>query len=108
MRFSVIDEPQFNFDKIEFTLNTTGSNISGMENELRISRIPGKELIITQTSPKEIQLIKVYNISGTHILTIDRPGLQACIQTVGLSAGIYLIQVQTRDGIICVKIYIGS
>ncbi len=108
MRFCVIDEPQFNFDKIEFTLNTTGLNKTRMENDLRLSRIPGRELIITHESPEEIQLIKVFSITGTHILSIDHPGIQARIQTGGLRTGIYLIQVHTRDGIKCVKTHIGS
>jgi hypothetical protein len=108
MRFCVIDEPQFNFDKIEFTLNTTGIKKTGMENEIRLFRVPGGELIITQTTPEEIQLIKVFSITGTHILSIDHPGVKARIQTGGLSTGIYLIQVHTRDGIKCVKTYIGS
>ncbi|MCK5134984.1 MAG: cellulase family glycosylhydrolase [Bacteroidales bacterium] len=108
MRFSVIDEPLFNFDKIEFTLNTTGMRNPGMVDGLRISKDPGGQLIITQDDTAEIRMIRIYSMSGTLIQIIDHPGHPARISTCGISTGLYIIQVHTQDHLKNIKTYIGS
>lgn len=93
MRFSIISNPVFNIDKINFELKGT-TNVVDIEVEkpYYIYLNDSKEIVITQKSSQQLNKIGLYSITGSLLKVIKNPGLQTVIQTNDLPAGIYVIQ----------------
>jgi aryl-phospho-beta-D-glucosidase BglC (GH1 family) len=96
MRFTVLSEPLFNIDKLVFTLNTSAAELSNTRNNFTVFQDQNRELVI-DINEASVLCIRIYNITGALIHTIDHPGKYSRISTNGMPAGIYFIQVFTDD-----------
>ncbi len=98
MRFTVISQPLFNIDKIDFTLNTTGLNPSLKDAaDLMVYQEQGGDLIITLNDHAPIELISMYNLSGAVVCSVQNPDRPCRLSTDGMGKGIYIIKAFSRE-----------
>ena len=95
MRFTVVANPLFNIDKFEFDLKTSNRDFEiKPERPFHINQT-SNEIIVTQNSSHNLNHIGLYSVTGSLIKVIKNPGNQTAISTVGLPAGVYIIQAST-------------
>ena len=95
MRFTVIANPLFNIDKFEFDLKTANRDFEiNPEKPFHINQT-SKEIIVTQNPKQNLSHLALYSVTGSLIKAIKNPGNQTVIPTVGLPAGVYIIQAST-------------
>ncbi|MEN8227104.1 MAG: cellulase family glycosylhydrolase [Bacteroidota bacterium] len=104
MRFTVIDLPLFNIDKIDFALNTTGiGNLLPDEEALTLFLDPGGDLIITMQDHGPIELLYMYSLSGALVRSIQQPDHPCRLSTDGMESGIYIIKAFSSNHVHYVK-----
>ena len=105
MRFTVIDQPLFNIDKIIFRLPTSGSGpIQSAEESLEIYQNQHRELIIKHKDAASLRTIKMYNLCGSLIYATS--GNSSMIPSLDLPAGIYIIRAACDKHVYTAKIYL--
>ncbi len=93
MRFSIIEEPQFNFDRIEFTLNTTGIGYAEKVSDLLVYKNLQGDLIIHSSEGSQFEMVRIYDMKGCLVQTLERTGQPAFVQAESMLPGIYVIHV---------------
>jgi len=95
LRFTVVANPLFNIDKFEFDLKTANRDFEiNPEKPFHINQT-SKEIIVTQNPKQNLSHLALYSVTGSLIKAIKNPGNQTVIPTVGLPAGVYIIQAST-------------
>lgn len=99
LRFTVVANPIFNIDKMEFDLKTA-SRFFETEPDRKLFELIAthNEIIITQNSNQELSEVGLYSITGSLIKMVKNPGFQTVIQTATLPAGVYIIQAASSSG----------
>jgi aryl-phospho-beta-D-glucosidase BglC (GH1 family) len=106
MRFTVIDLPSFNIDKIVFE-SQNGVEVRESDNLLfTVYQNQNGELTIIADSKSPIHLIQIYNITGSMVYSLTDPDIDLKISTSGMPSGIYIIQALSDKQKICRKIII--
>lgn len=106
LRFTVVDEPQFNFDKMVVTLNTVGAGTIQAEPEIRIYVNPHRQLVIKTVGSTVSGPIRIFDIQGRTISSIPDPEPGATATTVSIPSGIYLVQVPSGPNIYTRKVLV--
>ena len=97
MRFTVLSKPLFNIDKLVFTLSTSATKILNAPNtSFTVFQDQNRELVI-DINEASVKWIRVYNITGALIHTIDHREKYSRVSTSGMPGGIYFIQAHTED-----------
>lgn len=92
IRFTVLSNPGFNFDNVQFELVTgIGQFNRNSKKSFQIYQNSDKKLIIKQVENKPIERINLYTITGKLISVKYPSGSEINIQTNHLPKGIYII-----------------
>ncbi|MEN8228492.1 MAG: cellulase family glycosylhydrolase [Bacteroidota bacterium] len=107
MRFTVIDQPLFNIDKIDFALNTTGINpfIKDAE-DLIVFQGPEGDVLVPLPDNHHTELVSMYSLSGKVIRSKQHPDRPCHLATDGLEKGIYIIKAFSSGQVHSAKILI--
>ncbi len=93
MRFSITDKPLFNIDFFDFKKNIPLGNIPDLtENQFNVIQ-NRQELIFDLGIGQQAETIKIYNILGSSVKTIQSPGTNFRISTQDFHSGVYIVQV---------------
>ena len=93
MRFSIIDKPLFNIDFFEFKKNIpVGNDQELTDNQFNFFQ-NRQELIFDLGTNKQVETIKIYNLLGSVVKTIQSPGTNFRISTQNFQSGVYIVQV---------------
>jgi hypothetical protein len=107
MRFSVIESPMFNFDKVVFEIAVTPTiNRDRQYNTFYAFQNQNHELVFDLNPENTIKWIRVCDITGRLICTVRNPEKNQIISTLGMPEGIYIFEALTDDGLSSVKIRI--
>ena len=115
LRFTVIDQPAFNFDQMEFSpVTSAGGSLPGttagdQPGGIRVTEDGDGCLVIRHHGAASPSVIRVHDLTGSAVAMAEiKPGEQVCLELPGLKAGIYIISAvsgQRRD---CVKMMVRS
>jgi len=104
----LIAENECGTDEFCDTLNLTGINDLG-EDELNITMFPnpshGKLNLRIAGNRTEIDLVKIYDITGKEVYEIDGP-LHAAIDIGSLKVGIYLVRIFSDERVSTMKLHL--
>jgi hypothetical protein len=93
MRFSVIDHPQYNIDKVVFTLDATGMEKDKLpSSSLILYQENGGDLLISTPEASLLTQVQVFDLRGKLIALSKDPSSIQRIPRHQLPAGIYLIR----------------
>ncbi len=103
MRFTVIDKPLFNIDKLTFSLVTSGTGPrESIGGSLTVYQNQNREIILHLKGEKTIQTVKLYDLKGS--LIYSTAGTRPLISAMYIPAGIYIIQAAGDDRVYSSKI----
>ena len=92
MRLTFIDKPLFNIDFLDFKkINPTGTTQITINDAFTVFQ-KQQELIFKVKIHFPVQNIKIYNILGSVIKTIEKPETNFSIPTQDLHSGVYIVQ----------------
>jgi hypothetical protein len=107
MRFTILEGPSFNIDKIEFELATsTQPSVTQQTFGFSLYQNRTKELFINQKSGTELILLNIYNLNGSLIKTITKPNLTEKVSGAEFPAGLYIVKGYSKKGNYSEKIVI--
>jgi aryl-phospho-beta-D-glucosidase BglC (GH1 family) len=106
MRFTVIDDPLFNIDKIDFGLFIDAVDVTESDNPFVIYQNHVNELIMNYDNSFTIHDICFYNMTGSLVYSKVNPGNILKIPLSGISSGIYIVKVSTDKQLFSSKIFI--
>lgn len=107
MRFTVISDPLFNIDKIDFSLKINSVEIANASDfSFSVYQNQNYELILNNNNSASIRNIRIYDITGSLIYSVTDSANDLKIPVSGISSGIYIVQVLTDDNYYCKKIVI--
>lgn len=104
MRFTVIDDPLFNIDKFEFSLDNTSAEQYPEHSSFQAYVNKHREIIIKFKEGSDISILHLYDVRGNRIKSITAPSSNPKIQTSDLENGIYIIQALSNQMNITKKI----
>lgn len=104
MRFTVIDDPLFNIDKIVFEPQTNSVDILKPDNVFTVFQNQNLELVFNFDNTTSVRLVQIYDITGSLIYSFTNPYSNLKIPTENISSGIYLVQAYTDKQKLCKKI----
>ncbi len=105
LRFGVIDEPQFNFDKIIFSILESLHSDSSGPSGLEIRALPGRRLSVGIPGSRDTRSIRIFDVMGRmHFVGMVPPG-EHCLSDP-LPSGIYIIQSTGESGNLSAKVYL--
>ncbi len=103
MRFTVIDKPLFNFDKLTFRLVTSGTGPSrSAGGSLTAYQNQNREIILYPNTGETIQGIKLYDLKGSVIYSAE--GSLPTVPAMDVPAGIYIVRAVCDDRVYATKI----
>ena len=99
------------FIKIDYTPGVTGMESKSAEQDLRLFPNPAtSKVLLTYTGKDEINRIKLLSTNGEEIQTIGivekRSNQEMVLDVSGLSKGIYILQVLSKDKLISKKLVV--
>ena len=98
LRFNVIAQPLFNIDKFDFTLIEVATLIPVLKDKpFHVYLNQNREMVIDWQRDDLIRWIQVYDITGPLIRSIPDPEKNSQVSTLGMPAGIYIIQALTEN-----------
>ena len=106
MRFSIIDKPLFNIDFFEFKKNIPVGNTRNLAENRFVVFQNRQELIFDLGTNKQVETIKIYNLLGSVVKTIQSPVTNFRISTQNFQSGVYIVQVISGNQKISRKIII--
>lgn len=106
MRITFIDKPLLNLDYLEFKKSIpAGMASSTNSNGFMVSQ-DRQELIIRSGMNEPVDVMKIYNILGTLVKTIQSPGTDFRISTQDFHSGVYVLRIISGNQKISKKIII--
>lgn len=107
MRFTILESPSYNIDKLEFELVTHTPMIENYRKYgFNLYRNGSNELVIAQKSGTELIQIKIFNVNGRLIQTIRKPDPVEKIPFILWPTGLYIVAGYSEKGIYSEKIVI--
>ena len=97
MRFTVIDDPLFNIDKIDCELFIDAVNFPESDDFFVIYQNLSGELILNYNNSFTIHNIRIYDITGSLIYAAENPDNNIRLPVNGISSGIYIVQILTDN-----------
>lgn len=105
MRFTIINSPQFNIDKFEFSKNTTGfQEENWTKNDLVLFQEINGDLLIKSSQSTILSKVQVFHISGCLFASSNKPSDLHRITGDKLGKGIYLVRTQEENRVLTKKI----
>ena len=95
--FNCTDMFWLNLDDVEISLGTT--NVANIENNVNIYPNPANSMANVNAN-SNISNIEIYSISGQKVADFTVNGTQASINTSNMSTGLYLMKINTENGVI--------
>jgi hypothetical protein len=93
MRFTILETPSFNIDKIEFELATnTMPLISQQTLGFTVYQNKTKALVIQQKPGTELHQLSIYNLNGKLIKSILKPKISEKISGDEFIPGLYIVR----------------
>jgi hypothetical protein len=116
MRLSIINQPDFHLDKLEFTLNITstgevpGDTYPGDPGHwISVTEDNNNDLVIRHFGTTSPSLIRVYDLTGSPVATMQAyPEQPVRFETRGMAPGIYVIRATSSTKNDCVKVLINQ
>jgi hypothetical protein len=99
MRFTVIDQPLFNFDRVIFKLNTTGIRPDAALPTLNIHMDHDGDLLISNPTGQHFNTIRIFDVQGRLVRILDQHPSPAQVKREGLSPGVYIIHASSMEQI---------
>jgi aryl-phospho-beta-D-glucosidase BglC (GH1 family) len=106
MRFTVIEKPLFNIDKIIFELPEKVEAAEPDNFFFKVFQNQNHELVFNFNKNMTVHLIQIYDITGSMIRSIKNPITDMKISTSEIPDGIYVIQALSDKQKSCKKIII--
>jgi len=106
MRFTVIEDPSYNIDKIIFESPNSLEYPEPDNFFFTVYQNQSRELVFNFNNNNPARLVQVYDITGSLILSITDPDKDLKISAFGKQTGIYFIQALTDKQKFCKKIII--
>ena len=107
MRFTVIDDPLFNIDKIVFTLPETPANNPTIEDHpFTVFLNRNREIVFNLAKDSSIKWIHIYDITGSLVQSIQNPEINTTLSTRGMPGGVLILQALTNDGMYSAKVMV--
>ena len=94
--FNVSDMFWLNLDDVEISL---GTNVENVENNVSVYPNPANTMVNVNAN-SNINNIEIYSISGQKVGDFTANGTQAAISTDNMSTGLYLMKINTENGVI--------
>jgi hypothetical protein len=94
--FDVTDMFYLDLDDVEISL---GTGIADVNSEVSVYPIPAKTMVNVNAN-SNISNVEIYNIAGQKVSDFTANGTSATINTENLSNGMYLMRINTENGII--------
>lgn len=94
--FNVSDMFWLNLDDVEISL---GTNIANVENSVNVYPIPANNMVNVNAN-SNISNVEIYSISGQKVGDFTANGTTTTINTESLSNGMYLMKINTENGVI--------
>ena len=85
-----------NLDDVEISL---GTNVENVENNVSVYPNPANTMVNVNAN-SNINNIEIYSISGQKVGDFTANGTQAAISTDNMSTGLYLMKINTENGVI--------
>lgn len=105
MRFTILETPSFNIDKIELELATAAFQPEIPENfGFNLFQNQAKEMVISQKSGTELVRLAIYNLNGILVKTINKPQKTEKIPGAVFSPGMYIVRGESENRIYSEKI----
>ena len=105
MRFSILEGPSFNVDKIVFELATgIEQALTQQEFGFSVHQNANKQLVINQKPGTELIQLSIYNLNGQLIKTITKPDATALISGNEFSSGLHVVRGFSNKGMYAEKI----
>lgn len=99
MRFTILEGPSFNIDKIEFELITnTRPSVTHRDFGFSLHQNHTGELIISQNPGTELIQISVFNLNGKLITSVLKPEAIEKISGGTFSTGLYIVRGYSKKG----------
>jgi hypothetical protein len=95
MRFTVIEDPSYNIDKIIFESPNSLEYPEPDNFFFTVYQNQSRELVFNFNNDIPARLVQVYDITGSLILSITDPDKDLKISAFGKQTGIYFIQALT-------------
>jgi aryl-phospho-beta-D-glucosidase BglC (GH1 family) len=93
MRFTVIDDPLFFIDKIEFTLTEIPTQIQTIEDlPFTFFLNQNHEIVFNNNKDSSVKWIQVFNTAGILIHSIQNPENNSTLSIHGMPGGVYILQ----------------
>ena len=94
--YNITDMFRINLDDVEISL---GNNIANAESNVNIYPIPANTMVNVDAN-SNINNIEIYTISGQKVGDFSANGRTTSINTENLSAGMYMMKINTENGVI--------
>ncbi len=105
MRFTVIEKPLFNIDKLTCGLVTSGSSLrESAGGSLEVYQNQNREIIVHLKGEKTLETVKMYDLKGS--LIYSTAGTRPIIPAMDIPAGIYIIRAADDDRVYASKIWL--
>ena len=103
MRFTVLEKPLFNIDKLTFRLVTSGTApLESAGGSLTLYQNQNREIIVHLKAERTLQTVWMYDLKGT--LIYSPSGSSSIIPAMDIPAGIYIIRAVGGDRVYSSKI----
>ena len=107
MRFTILDVPSFNVDKIEFELATsTRPSATQQTFGFILHQNYTNELVINQKPGTELTLLTIYSLDGKLLKTFSKPEATEKISSAEFSPGLYIVRGFSKNDMYSEKIII--
>ncbi len=94
--YNVSDMFRINLDDVEISL---GNNIANVESSVNVYPIPANTMVNVNAN-SNISNVEIYTVSGQKVGDFSANGTTTSINTESLSAGMYLMKINTENGVI--------
>jgi hypothetical protein len=91
----------------EFAIRKRISGLVGKKNGIRIGPVPSKGIISLETPFKSFD-VRLLDLTGKELQTLERLSGNACIDLQGLAPGVYILHIRSRQEMITRKIVIAG
>jgi hypothetical protein len=103
MRFTVLEKPLFNIDKLTFRSLTSGAgSLVRADRSLKVYQNQNREIFLYLENGKMLRTVKMYDLKGS--LKYSAKGANPSIPCLDIPAGIYIIQALSENRVYTSKI----
>ena len=96
MRFTDLTDPTYDLDKFVFSVATSINTTDIEEKMVNIFQNTNHEWLVNASAAFELKSIRIYNVCGSLIQTIQNPESYQVINTSGMPHGLYIVKAAGR------------